>query len=52
MEGIKAAFVGNEEKDEEAGGHAYSQAEDIDKRIDAIPGQVTERDFEVVLYHD
>ena len=51
MEGVEAQLVGNKEPDQDAAGQADGQPEDIDKRKGFFPEEVSEGEFQVVLYH-
>src|ERR1700730_8469212 len=52
MKGIKTKLEADDEKDKQAGGNAYCQANDIDKSIAFAAKQIPEGGFEIVFYHD
>ena len=51
VEGVIAAFETNIEEDQEAGGEAHRQPEDVDQGEAAAFPKVTQRDGQVILQH-
>ncbi len=49
---VKAQFILNPEENEDAGGQADSQAENVDKGIASVFFEITESDFKIISDHD
>ena len=51
MKGIVAFLIADHQEDDQGGGQAHGQAQDIQERKSLLPPKRTERDFYVVAKH-
>jgi hypothetical protein len=51
VEPVKAQLVLDKEHDHNAAGHADGEPEDVDKRIDLVPSQVSKSDYYIIFKH-